>query len=113
MRPSRDELYRKQIEELKEAHEREIRQVVRLADVLAEQVDYLRGQLGRPNMTRVASANPTGQPPLQSGEPGWMSEEEEDILALKEFGHLNEYEAEQLAEQVRVDLGLASVIVDQ
>jgi hypothetical protein len=100
---SRDELYEARIADLKESHEARVRELMRLADALAEQVEYLRAQLGRPFIAaKHPGLNPSGQlevPADVSDFPLHVSEEEEDALALHEAGDLDAWELEALKAQ--------------
>ncbi len=84
---------------------------MRLVDALAEQVEYLRAQLGRPFIpSKHPGLNPTDQPLAvhsMDDEPSRLhvSEEEEDLLALHELGHVDDWELEAL----RGQLGLSNV----
>ncbi len=102
-RRSRDELQEARIADLKEAHEARVRELMRLVDALAEQVEYLRAQLGKPFIAaQHRGLNPTQQPevPLEtSGFPLHVSEEEEDAVALHELGHMDSWEFEALKSQ--------------
>lgn len=83
------------IADLKEAHEREVKQLMRLVDALAEQVEYLRGQLGRPNLSKVPSLNPTEQPEFLATSNAFLSEEEEELRHLRKEGLISDLDLEQ------------------
>lgn len=86
------------IADLKEAHEREVKQLMRLVDMLAEQVEYLRAQMGRPNFARMQGVNPSEQPPRLDDMPSSLahvSEDEEELRALHEAGHFSDTELEE------------------
>lgn len=85
------------IADLKEAHAREVKHLKMLADVLAEQVEYLRAQAAqRPFIsTKVKGTNPSELATVQPGDLAYMSEEEEDLRALAEFGHISELDLEK------------------
>ena len=97
------------IADLKEAHEANRRDLMKLVDMLAEQIDYMRQLAGRPNFARTVPLNPSKQPPVEQG--GWahVSEEEEDLRALQEFGHISQFEMDRLAEELNLHLKLDSV----
>lgn len=99
-------VYEERVLDLKAAHEQEVKQLMRLVDALAEQIEYLRAQAGRPHMGRVTPSGERVESPMENWTP-WVSEEEEDIEALREFGHLSEQEVENL----RRELGLDSLTV--
>jgi len=112
-RRSRDELHEARIADLKEAHEARVRDLMRLADMLAEQVEYLRAQLGRPFVSPShPGLNPAEQPlavhePMDSGRPSLLHvpEEEEDLRALHEIGHLDDLQlAKALSEQFGTEI---------
>lgn len=100
---SRDELYEARIADLKEAHEARVRELMRLTDALAEQVEYLRAQIGRPFIAaKHPGLNPSEQLEVPLGVsdfPLHVSEEEEDALALHEAGSLDAWELEALKAQ--------------
>jgi hypothetical protein len=113
-RRSRDEMHEAHVVDLKEAHEARVREMMRLVDALAEQVEYLRAQLGRPFIAAGhPGLNPTNQPVAVhaldgDSAPLHVSEEEEDLLALHELGHVDDWELETL----RGQLGLHTVSRD-
>ena len=74
-------------------------------DVLAEQVEWLRWQLTQtPHAAEITRPrNPSAQPEPETGFPLFMSEEEEDLLALR----LNEHISESDLEAIRGELRLA------
>ena len=86
--------------DLIEAHVREVTALKLLVDSLAEQIDYLRILMGQPNLSRTKSALPfeeqsPAMDPLVEGLKAYLSEEEEDLLALRDNGHINEMELEE------------------
>ena len=103
-RKSRDELFEARIEDLKEAHEARVTELMRLVDALAEQVEYLRAQIGRPFIqAQHRGINPADQimvEPEDLDVPKHVSEEEEDLLALHELGHVDDWELEALKQQL-------------
>ena len=111
-RRSRDEMHEARIADLKEAHEREVKQLMRLVDALAEQIEYLRAQLGRPFIGAAhPGLNPTQQPLAVHDMDGsstslHVSEEEEDLMALHEMGHVDDWELAALRNALP---GLSSV----
>jgi hypothetical protein len=97
---SRTRLWEARVADLKEAHERELKHLMRLADVLAEQIEYLRAQAARqPYISASTPAlNPADLLPTGEGIAAYLTEEEEDLRALVDAGHLTETELEaQLA----------------
>ena len=104
-RRSRDELHEARVADLKEAYEARHREMMRLVDMLAEQVEYLRAQLGRPFIAaQHPGTNPAQQLPVSGFDldvPKHVGEEEEDLRALHEAGFLDELElAKALSEQL-------------
>ena len=87
------------IADLKEAHEANRKDLMKLVDMLAEQVDYLRMQAGRPSFTKMQPLNPAKQPEFQGGL-AHVTEEEEDLMALHEFGHISEATLRDLQSQL-------------
>lgn len=109
---SRDDVYEARIADLKEQFAEERRALNKVIEALAEQIEYLRVTLGKPAITR---AEPT--PGLSwQGPEGWdellkinedelprhLSEEEEDLLSLREANLISD---EELA-AARVRLGV-------
>jgi hypothetical protein len=90
-------MFRSHRNDLIEARDREVAALKLLVDSLAEQIDYLRSLMGQPNLTRATSALPRELqgPDLAPGFANYLSEEEEDLIALQEAGHINELELEQ------------------
>lgn len=87
------------IADLKEAHEANRKDLMKLVDAMAEQVEYLRLQMGRPNTQRMVPLNPAQQPPHIGGS-AHLSEEEEDLQALFDGGHIDMAELQALKEQL-------------
>lgn len=73
-------------------------------DVLAEQVEWLRWQLTQtPHMSQVLKpVNPTDQPLVEDDFPKYLSEEEEDLLAMRLNDHLTENDVEQIRSELRL-----------
>lgn len=99
------------VAELKEARDREVKQLNRLVDTLAEQVEYLRAQLERtPKLGQVITPE-RGHPdvvtdlslgldyndatPAYSEVPMWVPEEEEELRFLQEIGHIDTADLER------------------
>lgn len=101
-RPRQHDLYERRIADLKESHEREVTQLMRLVEALAEQIEYLRMQVGRAHVGRVSpSGTPLSTPsPHMKAGAQWVSEDEEDIEALREFGHLSDQEVARLRDEL-------------
>jgi hypothetical protein len=97
--------------DLKDAHEAHVRSLNALVDVLAEQVEYLRGIIAQQQHLfpqNLRPLNPSGLVPVEGVEdPMYMSEEEEEILALRQFDHITDQDVERL----RGELGLQTLRV--
>lgn len=92
--------------DLKEAHEREVAALKLLVEMLAEQVDYLRATIAqRPyvNPRAAQPVNPSQLQPAVPGEPAYLTEEEEEILALRELDHITDSDVEHLREQLGLE----------
>jgi len=98
-------LYEARIADLKEAHAAEVRALDKVIDSLAEQIEYLRATFGKPHITPSTPTTPglawqgegltdLGFDPeeLQELASRHLSEEEEDLLALRENGLLSSEE---------------------
>lgn len=72
--------------------------------ILAEQIDYLRVLLAErgvaPLSTALRPLNPADQPPAVMGVPPYLSDEEEDLLALHESGRISDAQLKQLREDL-------------
>lgn len=84
---------------------------MKLVEMLAEQVDYLRAKLdGHAYVpASVPSVNPSKQPEPLPGHPMYLSEEEEDLLALR----LNDYLDDGDLDELRTQLNLPSLEPDE
>lgn len=75
-------------------------------DVLAEQIEWLRWQLTQtPHMSEILrpAATPADTQLLpEPGGPMWLSEEEEDLLALKLNDHLDREDVEAIRSELRL-----------
>jgi hypothetical protein len=107
----RSTLFASHRRDLKEAHEQHVKALMKLVEMLAEQVDYLRAKLdGHPHIPASApSANPSGLPAPQPGRPLFLSEEEEDLMALR----INEYIDDQDLAELQSQLNLPSLEADE
>lgn len=99
--------YEARIADLKEAHAEERRALNKVIDALAEQVEYLRAVQGtafisasKPATTGLATTLPT-----EPGRTMHMSEEEEDLLAMRDNDLISDTELEQLRQQLVEELG--------
>jgi hypothetical protein len=90
-------MFRSHRKDLLEARDREVSALKLLVDSLAEQIDYLRILMGQPNLSRAKSVLPFEEqsPELVEGLKNYLSEEEEDLIALRDAGHINELELEE------------------
>lgn len=97
-------------DDLKEAQAQTIKALQDSIIILADQVEYLRAQVdGRPHVySGTPSVNPSAQPAVEDGFPKYLSEEEEELLALRLNDHINDLELEQL----RADLRLAPPLLE-
>lgn len=88
--------------DLKEAHAGEIKAMRDTILVQADMIDYLRSKLdGHAYVPqRTPALNPTAQPPAEPGERKWLSEEEEELMALRLNGHISELELAQLQDRL-------------
>jgi hypothetical protein len=88
-------------------HEEVVKAMRDVLLVQADQIDYLRakndGHAYVPQ--RTVALNPTQQPPAESGGRKWLTEEEEELLALNLNGHLSDLELAKL----QADLGMPNL----
>ena len=86
--------------DLKEAHAAEVKAMRDTILVQADMIDYFRAKLdGHAYVpSRTPALNPTNQPPAEPGERKWLSEEEEELLALSLNGHISDIELAKLQE---------------
>lgn len=98
---SRTALWEARVADLKEAHQREVKALRLTIDALAEQVEYLRAQQdSKPFISRtVVGHNPSELELVGPGDLSYMTEEEEDIRALRESGQITELAMEQALAQ--------------
>ncbi len=111
---NRDDVYEARIADLKEQFAEERRALNKVIEALAEQIEYLRVTLGRPAITRTAPTpglswqGPDGWAQVQEVNedelPRHLSEEEEDLLSLREANLISD---EELA-AARVRLGITT-----
>ena len=105
-----ERLYEARIEELKQEHRR-------LVTALAEEVEYLRTQLAGPRLGAVRGADVKvfDEPdfmPNPERSPHAISEEEEDLLALRDGGHITEMEYRGALAQIQTALGGVPISVE-
>lgn len=83
--------------DLLEARDREVAALKLVIEALSEQIDYLRVLMGQPNLSRAKSVLPVTEqsPELVEGLKAYLSDEEEDLIALRDAGHIGELELEQ------------------
>lgn len=103
---SKSELQEARIADLKEAHDARVKELMRLVVTLTEQIEYLREQL-HPRPPHPA-AGWAGDVPAERPTPHSLSEEEEQILALREYGHLDGAEAND-ALQLLAEHGITGI----
>ena len=82
---------RKVYEDLKKEHNRTV-------EALAEQIEYLRVQLGTP--TPQPASNPTQQPMAVVGQDMYVGEDEEALLDAHANGLIDDAEFQKALEQV-------------
>lgn len=89
--------------DLKEAHAETVKQMERIILILTDQVDYLRYQLNQPPVQR-----PVTEEGVMDAEARkmWMSEEEEDILAMQLNGLLANEDIKRLEDTLGAPLTL-------
>ncbi len=90
--------------DLKEAHAETIKQMERIIIILTDEVDYLRYKLGQPPVQRpVVDAVEDAQPRKM-----WLSEEEEDILAMQMNDLLNSEDMKRIESTLGAPLTLVN-----
>lgn len=97
-------------EDLKEAHENVVKAMRDTIIMQADMIDYLRSKAdGHAYIpARTPALNPAQQP-VADPEPGsrkWLSEEEEEIMALQLNGRISEMELSALQETLGLTQGL-------
>lgn len=93
-------MFRSHRRDLLEARDREVAALKLVIEALSEQIDYLRIIMGQPNLARTRSILPPEEqmPDLVEGLKAYLSEEEQDLRALRDAGHIDDVELEsQLA----------------
>jgi len=88
-------------------YERLLTEKDRQIEILADQIDHLRLQVGTPNWAKREALNPSSQPEYSSQLPPYVSEEEEDIRELAARQVLSPQDAEDALARV-----FSSVYVD-
>lgn len=93
-------------QDLKEAHAETIKQMERLIVALSDEVDYLRHLLDSRAYVRPSTpaANPSKLPLAEATEKKYLSEEEEDALALKMNGYITEADWSDIEAQLGVEV---------
>lgn len=91
-----DTLWQARVDDLKEAHEREIKALRLMIDALAEQIDYLRVQLNQSPRAREAIPGLAESPMVEDGLPLFLTEEEEEAIALRQAGLISEADLERI-----------------
>jgi len=78
-----------------------LREKDRQIQILAEQIEWLRGQIGTRVITSATEVlNPSEQPPMVSTFSPWVGEEEEDLRALAKAGHITDADLAQALEHI-------------
>lgn len=96
-------VYEARIDDLKEAHAREVGQLYKLIDVLAGEVEYLRLTAGKAQPVPRIGMEPIEAPPLMADGPApFMSEEEEDLRAMHESELIDAAELESALAQLGI-----------
>lgn len=92
------EVFDRHRDDLKESHALTVKSLQDTILILVDQVEHLRAQLdGRPHVSAARpAANPTQQQPAAPGVTPYLSEEEEDLLALHLGGHISDQELADL-----------------
>jgi hypothetical protein len=99
------------VDDLKDARDREVKQLNRLVEAMTEQVEYLRLQLERtPKLGQQIKTGPHEYGPLEvpefdptSGPPPYIGDEEEDIRFLHEVGVLDTVQFQTELERIGAD----------
>lgn len=90
--------------DLKEAHAAEVKAMRDTLIIQADLIDWLRSKLdGHAYVSqRTPAVNPTQQPTADpaTGSKKWLSEEEEEILALNLNGHISDLELSRLQDEL-------------
>ena len=83
--------------DLLDARDREVAALKLVIESLAEQIEYLRIVMGQPNLSRAKTLIPADEqsPELVEGLKAYLSEEEQDLIALRDNGHIDEIELER------------------
>lgn len=95
--------------DLIEAQEKTLKAQKMVIDVLAEQVEWLRYQLsGMPHVgSTTAGLNPTDQPVAEVAGRKYLSEEEEDLLALRLNEHITDEDLRALSSELGIDADIS------
>lgn len=93
-----DALHAARIADLKEAHAGEVRALNKVIEALAEQVEFLRIQLHLAPPQRGPAPDLAGSPMAMPDAPLFLSEEEEEALALHEMGQLSDADLARVQE---------------
>jgi len=90
------------------ANERTVKAMRDTIIVLHEQIEYLRAKLDGQAFVSAATvaANPTEQVPADAEGPKWLSEEEEELLALKLNGYIDEGQMRSKMEELGITTNL-------
>jgi hypothetical protein len=112
------EVYEQRIADLKEASEQRHAESLRVIKALADEVEYLRAQhFGRDTRGGVTPANVQVLPEREfmvdpNRSEHYISEEEEDLKALRNGGFIDASEYDQALQQLRAATGGAHISFD-
>jgi hypothetical protein len=102
--------YEAHIADLKEASELRHKETLRTIKALADEVEYLRSQLFGARNVQVQPARVPVMPEqfdfMPTANPHYLSEEEEELAALRAGGHIDQIEHDAALAQVRAAMGL-------
>lgn len=101
--------YENRIADLKDASEQRAKELLRTVRALAEEVEFLRskhfGAHTVPPVTRDVPVTPEEFDFMPTHNTHWLSEEEEEIEALRAGGHLDQGEYGDALAQIRALVG--------
>jgi hypothetical protein len=107
-----DEVYERRIEDLKTEH-------ARMVKLMADEIEYLRAQLVGPKLAHQYRSAAEGAPeegwdfmPPARTNPHYTTEEQEEIQALRDGGHIDEVEYRQAMKQLGIAVGGLNITED-
>ena len=100
-------MFNRHRQDLKEAQEQTIKAMRDTILIQADMIDYLRSKADGHAFvsTRTPALNPSQMVPAEMDGPKWLTEEEEEILALNLQGRISDHELQKL----QADLGLSGL----